>query len=141
MTLSTTRHAGGTADLLKQHGIRPTRQRIAIADVLLGGMRHLSAEEIRMEANRGGAAVSKATVYNTLNLFLEHELVKQVVVDGSRVFYDSNMMHHYHFYNEDTGELTDIPADQLRILELPEPPSGTVTSGMDIVIRVRPRPD
>jgi len=81
--------------------------------------------------------VSKATVYNTLGLFASNGLIREVIVDPARVFYDSNNSSHHHFYNIDTGELTDIDSDSMELAELPDMPDGTVAAGVDIIIRVR----
>jgi Fur family iron response transcriptional regulator len=123
--------------VLTRAGITPTSQRRRIAALLLARPTHLSAEEIlcRLEAEGGG--VSKATVYNTLKLFLDRGLVREVIVDPSRVFYDSNTSRHHHFYNEDTGQLTDISTPDLQISGVPEAPPGTRTTGVDLIVRVR----
>lgn len=89
------------------------------------------------QVNEGQAHVSKATVYNTLGLFARNGLVNEVIVDPSRVFYDPNTTHHHHFYNIDTGELTDIEADQLMLSEPPTLPEGTTIAGVDVIVRVR----
>ncbi len=125
--------------ILRNHGVKPTAQRIRIAQVLLPDFRHMTADEVQTAANAQGGSVSRATVYNTLNLFAKCGLVRQVVVDLSRVFYDSNTCDHHHFYIEDSGELVDVPAAKLKISGLPQPPRGTEPTGVDIVIRVRRR--
>ena len=125
------------AALLRAHGINPTQQRIEIAQVLLARMQHLSAEQVLSEVNKGRALVSKATVYNTLGLFARKGLVREVIVDPSRVFYDSNVSAHHHFFNIDTGSLADIPPGVLDVMGLPEPPPGTTAVGIDVVVRVR----
>lgn len=126
-----------TSARLRQAGISPTVQRRRIAEVLLARPQHLSADEIMRLVNARGGAVSKATVYNTLRLFLERGLVNEVIVDPERVFYDSNTAQHHHFYNEDSGELTDFTAGELRISGIPSLPPGTVSSAMDLIVRVR----
>ena len=123
--------------LLRSHGILPTQQRLLIARALFENPRHVSAEQIMGQVNEGQANVSKATVYNTLGLFARNGLVNEVIVDPTRVFYDPNTTHHHHFYNIDTGELTDIEADQLMLTEPPTLPEGTTTAGVDVIIRVR----
>jgi len=123
--------------LLRSHGILPTQQRLLIARVLFENPRHVSAEQIMGQVNEGQANVSKATVYNTLGLFARNGLVNEVIVDPTRVFYDPNTTHHHHFYNIDTGELTDIEADQLMLTQPPALPEGTTTAGVDVIIRVR----
>ena len=124
-------------ELLRQHGILPTQQRLLIASVLLEREQHLSADQVMNLVNGEQHLVSKATVYNTLGLFASHGLIREVIVDPARVFYDSNTSNHHHFYNIDTGELTDIDSDNMEIASLPEMPAGTVAAGVDIIIRVR----
>ncbi len=123
--------------LMRAHGILPTNQRSAIASVLFAAPRHLSADQVLEEVNRTRKKVSKATVYNTLNLFAHKGLVREVVVDTSKVFYDSNTEPHHHFYNEDDGTLTDFPAESVRFASLPELPAGTETDDVEVVIRLR----
>jgi Fur family iron response transcriptional regulator len=124
-------------ELLRAHNVQPTQQRIEIAKVLFARDQHLSADEVLARVNADAALVSKATVYNTLGLFARSGLVREVIVDRSRVFYDPNTRPHHHFYNVDTGTLTDVDADQVVLNELPEPPRGTIPDGVDIIIRVR----
>jgi Fur family iron response transcriptional regulator len=126
------------AATLRAHGITPTHQRIEIAHVLFERCEHLSADQILAAVNARHAETSKATVYNTLRLFLEKKLVRELVVDPSRVFYDPNTTPHHHFYDVVTGRLTDIPVDAVRMDHLPPPPPGTVTDGVDVIIRTRP---
>ena len=123
--------------LLRRYGIAPTHQRLEIAQVLFARCQHLSAEQILQQVNERHAETSKATVYNTLNLFRDRGLVREVIVDPKRVFYDPNTGPHHHLYNVDTGEITDIPADALRLSGLPELPAGMVTEGVDVIVRVR----
>ncbi len=125
--------------LFEEHGILPTPQRIEIADILLERPQHLSAEQILDQLRTAGSSVSKATVYNTLNLFSERGLIREVMVDPVRKFYDSTTHPHHHFYNVDSGELSDIPDDQVRIPELPRLPKGTEQAGVEVLIRVRNR--
>jgi Fur family iron response transcriptional regulator len=127
------------ASLLRGHGVTPTHQRIEIAYVLFEQCEHLSADQILARVNVRHAEASKATVYNTLRLFLEKGIVRELVVDPSRVFYDPNTAPHHHFYDVVSGRLTDIPADAVRVENLPPPPPGTVTDGVDIIIRTRPK--
>jgi Fur family iron response transcriptional regulator len=127
-------------ELLKGHGILPTQQRLHIASVLLERQQHLSADQVMHLVNSEHHLVSKATVYNTLGLFANHGLIRAVIVDPARVFYDSNTSCHHHFYNIDTGELTDIDSGSMEISMLPEMPAGTVAAGVDIIIRVRHEP-
>jgi Fur family iron response transcriptional regulator len=99
--------------------------------------RHLSADQVLTLANEHFAETSKATVYNTLNLFRDRGLVREVIVDPKRVFYDPNTRPHHHFYNVDTGEITDIAAEDLEISGMPRLPPGTVTEGVDVIVRIR----
>ena len=126
------------ADKLRAHGINPTHQRIEIAHALFSRCEHLSADQIMAIVNERHSETSKATVYNTLNLFLEKKLIREVLVDPNKVFYDPNTEPHYHMYNVQTGRLTDIDAGDVRVTGLPELPAGMATEGMDIIIRVRP---
>lgn len=128
------------AGMLKRHDILPTQQRLLIARTLFERPRHLSADQVLREVNAGDAHVSKATVYNTLGLFARNGLINEVIVDPTRVFYDPNTSHHHHFYNIDTGELTDIDADDLDVGELPNLPEGTMPDGIDVIVRVRSVP-
>ncbi len=122
---------------LQKHGVNPTRQRIDVARVLFARPQHLSADEILRSTRELGARISKATVYNTLALFSSRGLVREIIVDPSRVFYDSNPTAHHHFYNIDTGELLDFDATQLQLRNMPHLPPGTVADGVDVVIRIR----
>jgi len=124
-------------DLLRRRGINPTHQRIEIACALFSRGEHLSADQILAIVNDRHSETSKATVYNTLNLFLEKKLIREVIVDPNKVFYDPNTEPHYHFYNSDTGELTDIEANRIEVSGLPQLPEGMVTDGVDIIVRVR----
>jgi Fur family iron response transcriptional regulator len=125
------------ADKLRAHGINPTHQRIEIAHALFSRCEHLSADRIMAIVNERHCETSKATVYNTLNLFLEKKLIREVLVDPNKVFYDPNTSAHYHMYDVESGRLTDIDAADIRISGLPALPAGMVTEGMDIIIRVR----
>jgi len=125
---------------LLDHAIRPTSQRVEIARVLLCEPQHLSADQVLARVNAQRPLVSKATVYNTLNLFAERGLIRQVNIESGRVFYDSNTEVHHHLYNEDTGMLQDLPASALRIDSMPALPEGTVGTGVDVIIRIRNKP-
>ena len=125
------------ASLLHARGITPTQQRVEIAYILLACPQHLSAEQVLNEVNRGEVPVSKATVYNTLGLFADKGLIRTVIVDSTRVFYDSNTRPHHHFYDVDTGSLADIRSDQITIDRLPDLPEGTTVEGVDVVVRIR----
>ena len=124
-------------NLLKDAGITPTQQRIEIAQILFAQPQHLSAEQVLSEVNLDQALVSKATVYNTLGLFAGKGLIREVIVDPSKVFYDSNTRAHHHFFNVDTGMLQDIDSDTVQIEHLPNLPEGTIADGVDIIIRLR----
>jgi len=126
------------AEKLRAHGINPTHQRIEIAFALFSRHEHLSADQVMAIVNTRHSETSKATVYNTLNLFLEKKLIREVIVDPNKVFYDPNTEPHYHMYDLESGRLTDIDATDVRVTGLPTLPSGMVTEGMDIIIRVRP---
>lgn len=126
------------ADKLRAHGINPTHQRIEIAFALFSRHEHLSADQVMAIVNERHSETSKATVYNTLNLFLDKKLIREVIVDPNKVFYDPNTEPHYHMYDLESGRLTDIDAADVRVTGLPTLPSGMVTEGMDIIIRVRP---
>ena len=120
-----------------QHGVLPTPQRIEIAEILLAKSQHLSAEQIIDALRQNGSGVSKATVYNTLNLFAERGLVRECIVDPERRFYDSNTTAHHHFFNVDTGELTDIAHDQIGFMNLPELQGGESLESVEVLIKVR----
>jgi len=126
------------AERLREHGITPTHQRIEIAYVLFERRQHLSADQILAHVNVRVAETSKATVYNTLKLFVEKKLVRELVVDPAKIFYDPNTDPHYHFYDVVSGQLTDIAADTIRISGLPCLPPGTESDGVDVIIRTRP---
>ncbi len=125
------------ARLLEAHGISPTRQRIELAAVLLARPQHLSAEQLLNQVNGDADLVSKATVYNTLGLFVRKGLVREVVVDRARVFYDSNAEDHHHIYDVDDGTLTDIDASEIAVKGLPPLPSGAEVDGVDVIVRIR----
>src|SRR3989338_6825287 len=119
-------------DLLRQHGINPTSQRVQITRELYSNPSHLSAEEVYNIVNatvrRNGAAyqsVSKATVYNTLGLLAERGVIREVIADPTKIFYDPNITPHHHFYDVESGELRDIDADQVHVAKLPPLPEGT----------------
>ena len=126
-------------NLLEQHGVMPTAQRLEIANILLSRPQHLSADQILERLREQDSNVSKATVYNTLNLFGQRGIVREIMVDPVRKFYDSTTHDHHHFYNVDTGELQDIPLGALELANLPALPEGTVGDGIDVVIRVKNR--
>jgi Fur family iron response transcriptional regulator len=119
------------------HNILPTPQRREVAEILLEKAQHLSADQIIERLRASGSKVSKATVYNSLNLFVERGLIRECVVDPERRFYDSTTAAHHHFYNADTGELSDISADSVELLGLPELPAGTRLEGAELIVRIR----
>ncbi len=122
-------------------GLRPTRQRVTLAALLVGdGMnRHVTAESLFEACGHVGEKVSLATVYNTLRAFCDAGLVQEVTVDGSKSYFDTRTDDHPHFYWEDSATLTDAPADELEILTLPKAPPGTEIAKVDVVIRLRRR--
>ncbi len=127
----------GLIERLKAVGLRPTRQRLALAKLLFGpGNRHVSAEQLHGEAVEAKARVSLATVYNTLHQFTAAGLLREVVVEPGRSYFDTNVEDHHHFYFEETGRIEDIPGHDLRVLDLPEAPAGTRVARVDIIVRV-----
>jgi Fur family iron response transcriptional regulator len=125
-------------DRLTAVGLRPTRQRLALAKLLFDdGDRHVTAEQLHQQAVRAGVKVSLATVYNTLNQFTHSGLLREVAVDSRRSYFDTNTGPHHHFFNQDTAELTDISGDAVAVSRLPAAPAGTVIDGVDVIIRVR----
>jgi Fur family iron response transcriptional regulator len=129
--------AARARQILEQHGIRPTSQRLRVAEILLTAPRHLTAEQILATLRQSSGHVSKATVYNTLNLFVEQGLAREIHADPERCVYDSTMVPHHHFQNLDTGEMIDIRPDDLSFDRLPPLPPGTEIESVDVVIRVR----
>jgi len=124
--------------LLRAAGLRPTSQRRALARLLIeGGPRHLTAELLHAEARARKLKVSLATVYNTLHQFTEAGLVRELVVDAGRAYFDTNTSHHHHFYDESDGRLIDIPGDSVAVSALPVPPPGNEISRVDVVVRLR----
>jgi Fur family iron response transcriptional regulator len=125
---------------VREAGLRPTRQRIALADLLFAkGDRHLSAEELHEEAQVAGVAVSLATVYNTLHQFTEAGLLRILAVEGSRTYFDTNISDHHHFFVEGENRVMDIESAPVTVSNLPEPPEGMEIANVDIVIRLRPK--
>jgi len=122
--------------LLQDHDITPTRQRIEIAAFLFQREQHLSAENILAEVNSSSHRVSRATVYNTMGLFTNKGLVREVLIDRDRVFYDSNNAQHHHIYNVDTGELSDIQDELVNVTGLPELSGNVQVIGTDVIIKV-----
>jgi Fur family iron response transcriptional regulator len=122
---------------LRDGGVKPTRQRMEVGMLLLTSPRHMSADQILGQLHSDGSRISKATVYNTLNLFARHGLAREVSVDSSRQFFDSTIHPHHHFYNVDTGELTDIEQNELAFSHLPELPPGTEAHDIEVIVRIR----
>jgi len=120
-------------------GLRPTRQRVTLATLLVGDgqHRHVTAESLFDAAKDGSESVSLATVYNTLRAFCDAGLLQEVTVDGSRSYFDTNTRDHPHFFWEDEARLTDAPSDQLVISQLPDAPEGAEIASVDVVIRLR----
>lgn len=125
------------ARLLADRGVLPTSQRVDLALLVLARPQHLSAEQIIASIRASGLRISKATVYNTLNLFCAQGLLRTVDVDPTRQFYDSSTGPHHHFYNVDTGELTDIAPESVALTVSTALPPGTERAGVDVVVRVR----
>jgi Fur family iron response transcriptional regulator len=123
---------------LRQAGLRPTRQRRALARLLLdGGPRHVTAEQLFAEARADDVPVSLATVYNTLHQFTDAGLLRELVVEAGRSYFDTNTSHHHHFFDETDGRLTDIPSDAIGVSALPRPPAGAEISRVDVIVRLR----
>ncbi|MDA1088790.1 MAG: Fur family transcriptional regulator [Proteobacteria bacterium] len=124
-------------DRLRGAGLRPTRQRLALAKMLFEGPdRHVTAEILHVEAQAATIRVSLATVYNTLHQFTSAGLLREIVVDSQRSYFDTNITDHHHFFFEGTNRLDDIPGDQLIVASMPPPPAGTTVKRVDIVVRV-----
>jgi len=123
--------------LLREHGIAPTHQRVLIAQILFARKQHMSADQVLDQINVDNQVVSKATVYNTLGLFAKKGLIKEVIIDPTKVFYDSNLNDHHHIYFTDSGQLLDIEEKDVSISKIPALPEGVVVEGVDVVIRVR----
>lgn len=122
---------------LRDCGLRPTRQRLALAKLLFDGTdRHVTAEFLHGEALRSGIRVSLATVYNTLHQFTDAGLLREIVVDASRSYFDTNTDDHHHFYFETSGQLADIPGEEVSVAALPEAPAGTSIARVDVIIRL-----
>jgi Fur family iron response transcriptional regulator len=123
---------------LKACGLRPTRQRLALAKLLLElHPRHVTAEQLFHEAHRIGIPVSLATVYNTLHQFTAAGLMGEVVVGSGQSYFDTNPHSHWHYYDKSTGEIIDVPAGSVGFNRLPEPPPGKVIERIDVVVRIR----
>jgi Fur family iron response transcriptional regulator len=133
-------HLKRGAEWLAAAGLRPTRQRVALAALLMGDGedRHVTAESLFAASCESDDKVSLATVYNTLRAFCEAGLMREITVDGSKSYFDTNTSNHPHFYWEDSATLSDAPAEQLQIARLPQAPEGAEIANVDVVIRLRP---
>lgn len=127
-------------DRLREAGLRPTRQRQSLADLLFApGHRHITAERLHEEALRAGVPVSLATIYNTLHQFTEAGLLREVVVEGAKTHFDTNTGQHHHFFNEADGTLADVPPHAMQIAALPEPPEGMEITEVAVTLRIAPK--
>jgi Fur family transcriptional regulator, iron response regulator len=125
-------------DRLRRAGLRPTRQRLALAQLLFGsGDRHVTAEQLHVEAVAARVPVSLATVYNTLNQFTDAGLLREVAIEGDRTYFDTNTSNHFHYYIAAEDRLFDIEMAELSVKGLPEPPPGTRVDRIDIIVRLR----
>jgi Fur family iron response transcriptional regulator len=123
---------------LRAVGLRPTRQRLALARLLFEkGDRHVTADELHLEAEQAGIGVSLATIYNTLNQFTHAGLLRAVAVEAGRAYFDTNTSDHHHFFFEDGGKLADIPAEGLSVAGVPAGPKGTAVARVDVIVRLR----
>jgi Fur family iron response transcriptional regulator len=135
--MSANRPYRGIIYSVKAAGLRPTRQRLALARLLFeNGDRHITAEQLHGEAMAAKVRVSLATVYNTLHQFTDAGLMREVVVEPGRSYFDTNVDDHHHFYFEDTGRLQDIPGNHVSLEGLPKPPEGTRVARIDVIIRI-----
>tara|TARA_R110000824_G_scaffold118960_14_gene272041 strand:+ start:161045 stop:161476 length:432 start_codon:yes stop_codon:yes gene_type:complete len=130
-----------TLTRLRDAGLRPTRQRLALGRLLFdGGDRHVTAEALHEEAQKAGVSVSLATVYNTLHQFTGAHLLREVVVDSARTYFDTNVSDHHHFFVENSGKLMDIDGKQIAIIGLPDAPEGTGIARVDVIVRLAGEP-
>ncbi len=142
MTSVANRPFTGVIDRLKIAGLRPTRQRLALARLLFeNGDRHVTAEALHGEVLESNIRVSLATVYNTLHQFTKSGLLREVVVDSGRAYFDTNTTEHHHYFDEQTGVLSDIPDSGLVLSGTPTAPEGREISGIEVVVRLRPKKD
>jgi Fur family transcriptional regulator, iron response regulator len=138
LDISRDRPFSQTLRRLKEAGLRPTRQRLALGKLLFdSGDRHVTAEQLHNEAGGHGVKVSLATVYNTLNQFTETGLLREVVVAPGRSYFDTNVEDHHHFFYEDDGSLKDIPRDAIALAAMPEAPADAEVARVDVIVRLR----
>ena len=130
---------GPLAERLLACGVRPTAQRLQVAALLLDRPQHMTADQLLVALRAVGCRISKATVYNTLNLFAARGVIRQLAVDGDRAWFDSNVAPHFHFQDVDSGQVSDIETPEVRFERLPPPPEGMEYAGIDLVIRLRRR--
>ena len=136
--MTMTRTYSKALDRLRAVNLRPTRQRLALAKLLLeNDHRHVTAEDLFHEARSNGIMVSLATIYNTLHQFTSAGLLREVVVDMGQSYFDTNTSHHHHFFDETTGKLSDIPEDHVAISRLPTPPAGQEIDRVEVIVRLR----
>jgi len=139
--MRSTKPSPNLLERLRTLGLRPTRQRVALAHLLFEtGDRHVTAEQLHSEASAASIRVSLATVYNTLHQFTAAGLLREVVVEPGRSYFDTNIDDHHHFFCESSGMLQDIPGESVMVGLLPKPPVGTEISRVDVIIRVRREP-
>ena len=125
-------------DRLREQNLRPTRQRVALAELLFNGpCRHVSAEQLRLETEAKGIRMSLATIYNTLNQFTRVGLLHEISLDNNVTYFDTNTDHHHHFFDSKTNDLIDIPKESIALKTLPEAPEGRHVERVDVVIRLR----
>lgn len=131
---------GQVMEMLRCAGLRPTRQRLALARLLFdGGDRHVTAEKLHEEAIAADIAVSLATIYNTLHQFTAAGLLREIIVDASRSYFDTNTHDHHHFFHEPSGRLEDIPGNQVVVAALPPAPAGTSIRRVEVIVRLTPQ--
>lgn len=139
LIMSDTRPFAPILQRLRSAGLRPTRQRLSLAKLLFdGGDCHLTAEQLHEMASAARIPVSLATVYNTLHQFTQAGLLREVVIEAGRSYFDTNVSDHHHFFFEESGQLLDIPGDQISLPHLPQAPEGTQVARIDVVVRVTP---
>lgn len=134
-------NASQISEMIRGAGLRPTKQRLALGNFLWTNVpnQHVTAESLHHKTQEKGEPVSLATVYNTLHQFKDAGLIREVVIDAQRSYFDTHAEHHHHFYDEDTGALIDIPQEAVDVSKIPSPPDGTDITDVDVVIRVKKR--